>query len=170
MVFWDQGKLKSFSTTTVPMATKLDRMVTYLDGLLHIKLHDRLIRWSCDITWQSKVVSPLPQCLWPPNLTRLGLTMRCFYPWCYSILWWRGPMIPPLPQSKFGTMVTYLDSLLLIEPNDHIITWFCKIMWQTKTIISSLPPYLWSQNSVGWWLTWVTSTHKVTWPCNHVIL
>ena len=31
------------------MATKLDRMITYLDGLLPITLHGPLIMWSCKI-------------------------------------------------------------------------------------------------------------------------
>ena len=37
------------STTRVPMATKLRRMVTYLDWLLPLKLHDPLIMWSWEI-------------------------------------------------------------------------------------------------------------------------
>ena len=37
------------STTRVPMATKLCRMVTYLDWLLPLKLHDPLIMWSWEI-------------------------------------------------------------------------------------------------------------------------
>ena len=31
------------------MATKLDRMIASLDGLLPIMLHDPLITWSCEI-------------------------------------------------------------------------------------------------------------------------
>ena len=34
----------------MPMATKLGRMVTYLDELLPIKLHDPLIIWYCKKT------------------------------------------------------------------------------------------------------------------------
>ena len=34
----------------MPMATKLGRMLTYLDELLLIKSHDPLIKWSCEIT------------------------------------------------------------------------------------------------------------------------
>ena len=52
------------STTRVPMATKLDKMITYFDGLLPIKSHDSLITWSCGITWKTKtIISPIPQCL-----------------------------------------------------------------------------------------------------------
>ena len=51
------------------MATKLGRMVTYLDGLLSIKSHDPLITWFCEITRQTETtISPLLECLWPPNL------------------------------------------------------------------------------------------------------
>ena len=38
------------SITRVFMVTKLGRMITYLDELLPIKLHYRLITWSCKIT------------------------------------------------------------------------------------------------------------------------
>ena len=38
--------LKHISTTKVSFATKLGRMVTYLDWLLPIKPHDPLITWS----------------------------------------------------------------------------------------------------------------------------
>ena len=33
----------------MPMATKFDRIITYLDGLLPIKSHDPLITWSWEI-------------------------------------------------------------------------------------------------------------------------
>ena len=51
------------------MVTKLDRMVTYHEGLLHINSNDALITWSCKITWQTKtIISPQRRCLWPPAL------------------------------------------------------------------------------------------------------
>ena len=63
------NKSHYISTNTVPMANKLDRMVTYLDGLLPIKSHDSWITWSCEITRQTKSsISPLAQCLWSPKL------------------------------------------------------------------------------------------------------
>ena len=34
----------------VPMATKLGRMMTYLNELLPLKSHDTLITWTCEIT------------------------------------------------------------------------------------------------------------------------
>ena len=36
------------------MATKLGRMVIYLDRLLIIKSYKALIMWSCKVTWQTK--------------------------------------------------------------------------------------------------------------------
>ena len=41
-------------TTTMPMATKLGSMVTYLDWLIPIKSHDTLIACSCKIPSQIK--------------------------------------------------------------------------------------------------------------------
>ena len=79
------------STTTVPMVTKLGRMVTYLDGLLPIKSHDPLITCCCEIMWQPKIIiSLLPQCLWPYNLAGYWTTMRGFYSKYQSVLWSSG--------------------------------------------------------------------------------
>ena len=51
------------------VATKIGKMVAYLEVLLTMKSHEPLITWSCEITWQTKTaISPLSQCLWPPNL------------------------------------------------------------------------------------------------------
>ena len=37
--------------------------------------------------------------------------------------------------TKRGRMMAYTEWLLPIKSHDHIITWFCKITWQTKIII-----------------------------------
>ena len=56
-------------TTTVPNGTKLVRMVTIQEPLLLIMLLYPLVTWSCEITWQTKIItSPLPRYLRPPNL------------------------------------------------------------------------------------------------------
>ena len=61
-------KLNRISTTAMPLATKLGRMLTYLEEFLLIRSDYPLIAWSCEITCQIKsFISPLPQCLWPPN-------------------------------------------------------------------------------------------------------
>ena len=48
---------------------------------------------------------------------------------------------------KLGRMITDADDgLLPINSHDSLITWFCKITWQTNIIISSLPQWLWPPN------------------------
>ena len=48
------------SSTKVPMATKLDRMVTYFERLLTIKSFYALITWSCKVTWQKIFITRVP--------------------------------------------------------------------------------------------------------------
>ena len=68
------------SPTKFSMATKLGRMVTYLEGLLSIKAHGALTTWYYKITWQTKTIISLPpQSLWSPNLARWLLTLLFFY-------------------------------------------------------------------------------------------
>ena len=43
----------------MPTATTLGSMVTYHEKLLTIKSHDPLTTWSCEITIQTKNISPL---------------------------------------------------------------------------------------------------------------
>ena len=64
----------------MPMTTKLGMLVTYLEQLLSVKSHDHIITWFCKITWQTKIIYLLPQCL--PNLAGWGY-----------ILWWRGVVV-----------------------------------------------------------------------------
>ena len=75
-------------------ATRIGRVLTYLEGLLPQNLHGCLVKWSCEIIWQIKtiifplsqclgpkawqiknIISSLPQCLWPTNLSRWWHTM-----------------------------------------------------------------------------------------------
>ena len=104
MTLWSSGLVRSHGkldhyifTTTVPMVTKLGKTVTYLDKLLLIKLHDPLITWPCKIMWQPKIIiSPLPQYLWPPNLTSWWLAIKGLssimllhplVPWSWETTW-----------------------------------------------------------------------------------
>ena len=69
------------------MATKLDRMVTYLEGFLPIKSHDPLITWPCKITWQAKTsTSLLSQCWWTLNLAIWLLVLKSSHRSSYSNL------------------------------------------------------------------------------------
>ena len=71
--------------------------------------------------------------------------------------------------TKLDRMVTKLEGFLPTSFGP-LITWSWEIAWQTKTI------YLHYHNAYGqkaWQdgvLPWATSTHKVTWPYNHVVL
>ena len=59
------------SIIRVPMAIKINMIVTSLDGLLPVKSHKPLITWSSKITWQTKIIIfSLQQCLWPLNFAR----------------------------------------------------------------------------------------------------
>ena len=63
----------NISTTRVRIATKFALMIIYFNG--PIKSHDPLITRYCDIKWQTKsIISPISQCLWPPNLVGWWLT------------------------------------------------------------------------------------------------
>lgn len=46
--------MRDISTTEIPLATKLGRMVTNIQGLLPKVLPFLLVTWSCEITWQTK--------------------------------------------------------------------------------------------------------------------
>ena len=83
-ILWSRGPERSrdnknhyISTATTPLASKLDRGETYLKGVP--------LTWSSKITRQTKtIISPLPQCLWPSNLTRWWLTLSAFY---HKVTW-----------------------------------------------------------------------------------
>ena len=48
---------------------------------------DLLITWSCEITWKtSYIISPVSQCLWPPNLVGWWLALRVSYRYSHLTL------------------------------------------------------------------------------------
>ena len=109
VVLWDHTTKKShfISTTTVPMATKLSRVVSYLQALQTIKLYHAFITWSCKATWQSKtIIIQLPQCLchqfwkdgklswWTPTRKSNDPLIR----WSCEITWQTKTVIFPLGQ------------------------------------------------------------------------
>ena len=64
------------------MATKLRKVVTYLEGLLPIKSCEKMITWPCEITLQIKTIIMTTTMLMTTKLDRVVglLTMRSFYP------------------------------------------------------------------------------------------
>ena len=67
-------------------------------------------------------------------------------------------------------MVTYFERLLTIKSFYALITWSCKVKWQTKIIIypQAECPWLhtWQNHNLARWAT----TYKVTPPFDHVVL
>ena len=105
------------------------------------------------------IMSPLPKCLWPTNLTEWWHTMKSSHPENYMSLWSRGlarshdklnMTIRVAIVTKLCRVITYLDRLLSIKSHECFILWFFEIMWQTKTLVFLLPAYLWPQNLAGW--------------------
>ena len=98
------------------MATKLGRMVACLDRFLTIMSSSILVTWYCKIMWQNKkIISPIPQCIWPPNLTLWWLTLISSYT---QITWQTEATIYPLPQCLrlpyFGRVAIYKKERSLI--------------------------------------------------------
>ena len=91
---------------------------------------------------------------------------------------------------KLVRMVTYFEGFLTIKSHNALITWSCKVTWETEIIISLLPerlwprsrgklvkpPYLyyksvygnqtWQNDSFPWWAL----TYNVAWPFDHMAL
>ena len=163
------------------MATKLDRMLTYLDGLLPIKSNDPLITWFYKITWHIKtIIFWLPQCLCLPNLAGWILTFMGYDPsitWSCEIMW-QPKIIKSTLHSAYvhqtwqaGDLPQGHSTHNATSPFHHVVLWSCEITWQTKKTL-----YLHCYNAYGYKtkqgddLPWVTSTHNVTWPYNHVVV
>ena len=51
---------------------------------------------------------------------------------------------------KLVRMVTYLNRILPIKPQDPLMILSCKITWQTKIFVSPLPHSLWPTNFARW--------------------
>ena len=79
MTLSSRGK-HSISTTRVPMATKLNRIVTYCDELQPTKSDGSLNTWFGKTIWQIKtIIFPPPKFLWQINLGGSWLTYKDFY-------------------------------------------------------------------------------------------
>ena len=76
------------SNVTVPIDTRLGRMVIYLEGLLPKELPDTFVTWPSKITGLTKtIISPLPQSLWPLNLAGWWLTMKGSHSFTHGVTW-----------------------------------------------------------------------------------
>lgn len=131
------------------MTTKLCSMVTYLEGLLPLKPHDPLIRWSRNITSQTKtIIFAWPQCMWPPNLAGWWLTSKDSF--TLSLI---SSMSRGLARSrdklktfnyeklnyKLGRVVTNNEGLQPIKSYDPSFMRSCEVTRHFKYVISPLP-------------------------------
>ena len=135
------------------MVTKLRRMVSYLEELLPIKSYDASILWSCKVMWQTKIITPPPECLGP-----VVLPIKSHYSlitWSLEIMWQTNHYI-------FNTTVLIVHQTWQIvdfKLLEAVVRWSCKITWQTQTIIQSQIQSLGPTKLGGWWLiktvTWI---------------
>ena len=137
--FWGHVTNKNHytSTTTVPMATKLIRMVTYLKGLLHKKSNESLFTRSYKITWQTENMSPLLHSAYGHWFWQVGDLSQGTLPvkshafwvtWSCEFTWQIKDIIFLLPQSLWPLNLSGGDlsqGLPPIMSNDHLISWFC---------------------------------------------
>ena len=69
-------------------------------------VYDHVIMWSCNITWQTKIIYPLPQWLWLPNLAEWEYTKELpsiksqgpLIVWSCEFMWQIRSVISLLPQ------------------------------------------------------------------------
>ena len=136
------------------MATKRGRVMTYLGWLLPIRSHDHIITWSCNITWQTKIITyPLIKCIciWLSVLAEWGYTVRSFLPqaivnyFSCCITTTTRPMA-----TKRGKVVTYYKKLQPVKSHNLLNTWSHEVTWLIKNILSPLPQYLLLSNMTGW--------------------
>ena len=61
------------------------------------------------------------------------------------------------------------STMLMVNKLGRIME-YCKIMWQTKTILFPIPQDQYHQTWQDGDLSWAASTHKVTQPFGHIVL
>ena len=106
-------------------------LVSYNQGLLSNKWHDCFFTRSIEVTWQMKSdISPHPQHLQQPNLTRCWIISRTLHWQSLVVLWSRAHMGSG---EKFSTLYYFSVKPLVKKhdrvevfyewPFDHIVTW-----------------------------------------------
>ena len=126
---------------------KVGRWYITLSSSQPIALPDPSIAWSFKTMWQSKTfISPLSQCLWPPNVKGLLRTLRNYY--------W------------FIHMIFYPSGVAGSRKNLKAYLYYHNTYHNTQ----------WSKNLTRWWDSWWhtipyhLSTHKVAWSFNDAFL
>ena len=152
------------------MATKYDRMMTYLKWLLPVKLPEPLVSWSCKITWQTKtIISLLPQCPQPQNLGGWLVTYHELLPpmkshnhlitWSCKMTWQSKTVLSTLPQCLWPlSLEAWWLTMAGFHPQNYATLWsrdLVKSRWQGILCISTntMPIDTKLGRLVGCWLT-----------------
>ena len=76
-----------------------------------------------------------------------------------------------LVAAKLGKLGIYNEALPSINPHNPLVSWYCKVTWNIRSVIALLQQGLWPSNLVRWWLT-VRNVHqrsyKILWICGQV--
>ena len=111
------------------------------------------------------IISPLPWCLWPPNLVRSWRTMRnsrSIKPHDPLITWscmitWKIKTLYLQYYSTYGHKTCESGDIPLGALTHTVkwsfITWSCEVPWQIKYVIFPVAKDLWALTSARWWLT-----------------
>ena len=127
----------------------------------------------------TKSISPLPQCLWPPNLAGWKFTVRGSHPLSHMTLWSLG-----LARTRYKLKLylyyhiayghkTWQNVNLNWMAPAHKVTWLLDHLFSRHNL---KPFYLYYHSGYGHQtlhdggLLWVTLHHKVTWPFDYVVL
>ena len=111
------------------MAKKPGIVVAHDEGNSPIMSHDPLTTYSREVMWQIKsLMSPIPQNLWPPNLTGGWLMIRRIHAWCHMTLWLRGYVM-----SRDKLKAWYLLFQKVYDHQTLQITHF----WRRKLVVRS---------------------------------
>ena len=122
------------------MAIKLGRMMSYLDGLVLMKLHVLFIMGSCEIKF---IISPIPQCLWTLKLDSMMTYFKQLPPMKLLIF---GHFLET-NFSKYGKVVIHRKGLPHLHSHSLCLR---EVTWQIKSIISPLSQCLWLQGVSSW--------------------
>ena len=112
---------------------------TWQDGDLPLLHFTHIIAWFCEVTWQTKNISQLPQYLWAQNLAEWCflewiLPIKSYHyviTWPCKVMWQTKVIICPLTQSftniNFRKVDIHNEPFPSIKSQDPLIAWFCKV-------------------------------------------
>ena len=107
-----------------------------------------------EITWQTKsIITPIPQCIWPPNLVEWRALDHLII-WSCLITWQSKNGISLLLQYLWPPNLARAPLIKLLYPS---ITWIYRVTWHVK-YLSPLTLDQWLPNMARWWFT-VTGFH-----------